>query len=372
MSQIALDVRSRALERRAVRSRTGARPAERSARVLGRGCTRAPRAPRTGCRTVPLLEDLASAGAIELPAHESWDRSSRPPLPRFVSVPSARRSGRDRPWQRHPWRRELAFVASLPALSELQFAMLRRLETWLAGARQGDSVPARLRSAEIFGEEKNLDALERSPTLFGPGRITYDMLGVRRVAPPLYLERVAPVTRCSSSRTSTPSGPPSTSCAPPRTDRSARWPSGVVRGQAPRWAAWPSRERHHRPSGTGVTSIRSAWRSPRAGEVRQAARVCPPHDRRMPCGPRCVSTIRNQSARTPGPIRCAGGSAMICGIAVLRCVRLVAASAESGSPSTSSPRRSGRPDDRVGVYGDSPVWRLTQEFWRRPRRCPPR
>ena len=155
MSQIALDVRSRALGHSAVRSRTGARPAERSARVLGKGCTPSSSgAPERVAELSRSLEDLASAGAIELPAHESWDRSSRPPLPRFVSVPSARRSGRDRPWQRHPWRHELAFVASLPALSELQFAMLRRLETWLAGARQGDSVPARLRSAEIFGEEK--------------------------------------------------------------------------------------------------------------------------------------------------------------------------------------------------------------------------
>ena len=190
MSQVALDQRTRALERALCDLERVRVPLNALLESWGSAAPELLGRPERVAELARSLEHLAGAGTIELPGAESWDRSSRPPLPRFVSVPSARRPERDRSWQRHPWRRELAFVASLPALTELQFTMLLRLDAWLAGPRQGDAVPARLRSAEIFGEEKYLDALERSPALFGPGRITYDILGVRRVAPPIYLERV--------------------------------------------------------------------------------------------------------------------------------------------------------------------------------------
>ncbi|WP_405497225.1 hypothetical protein [Nocardia sp. NBC_00511] len=45
-------------------------------------------------------------------------------------------------------------------------------------------MPARFRSAEIFGREKRLDELTRT-TLFGPTRITLDLLACTRLAPPL-------------------------------------------------------------------------------------------------------------------------------------------------------------------------------------------
>jgi hypothetical protein len=137
------------------------------------------------------LEALASAGDVVLPAPRSWDRTTRPPLPLFVTVPAARTRRRDTAWKRFPWRHDLAFVASLPTLTPNQFEMLKRLNDWLGtGARHGEVVSTRLRSAEIFDQEKYIDELVRSPALFGPGRITYELLATRRLAPPMYVERV--------------------------------------------------------------------------------------------------------------------------------------------------------------------------------------
>ena len=94
-------------------------------------------------------------------------------------------------WTRYPWRRELAFVASLASLTPNQFRMLTRLNDWLASdARHGEVVSSRLRSAEIFNQEKYIDELVKSPALFGPGKITYDLLATKRLAPPMYVERV--------------------------------------------------------------------------------------------------------------------------------------------------------------------------------------
>ena len=137
------------------------------------------------------LDALASAGRVVLPAPRSWNRSTRPPLPLFVTVPAARAEQRGKAWKRFPWRHDLAFVASLPSLIPNQFEMLKRLNDWLGtDARHGEVVSTRLRSAEIFGQEKYIDELVRSPALFGPGKITYELLATKRLAPPMYVEQV--------------------------------------------------------------------------------------------------------------------------------------------------------------------------------------
>ena len=46
-----------------------------------------------------------------------------------------------------------------------------------------------MRSSEIFGDEKRLDDLMKS-ALFGPGRLSLELLGARRYPPPLAIRRV--------------------------------------------------------------------------------------------------------------------------------------------------------------------------------------
>ncbi len=130
------------------------------------------------------LSELGSRDDIELP-RRAWNRSTTPPLPRSVRVPKARTVSRNRRWISYPWCRELGWVSSLPALTDAQFDDLVAINTWLT-RRTPDlaAVPMRYRSAEIFGAEKRLESLART-ALFGPGRLSLELLACVRRAPPL-------------------------------------------------------------------------------------------------------------------------------------------------------------------------------------------
>jgi len=131
------------------------------------------------------LRTLADAGLLDLPAARSWDRSTRPPLPRFVTVPASRRERTPDRWRSFPWRKELGWVASLPYVADTNFEALVAIDTWLARRDpDGPSAPVRVRSAEVFGDEKRLDDLLKT-RLFGPGRLSLELLGAVRYPPPL-------------------------------------------------------------------------------------------------------------------------------------------------------------------------------------------
>ena len=138
------------------------------------------------------VSQLAASGVIVLPSGASWDRARQPPLPKFVTVPSARRPPADPVWRRMVWHPALWWVSSMSKLAPSHLADLEAINKWLtAGRGAGDPVPLRVRSAEIFGDEKRLDEL--LPTsLFGPERLSLELLGARRLAPPLALSEVGP------------------------------------------------------------------------------------------------------------------------------------------------------------------------------------
>lgn len=138
------------------------------------------------------LRDLATRGVVELPI-TAWDTSTTPPLPRSAVVPAARRATRDREWMRFPWRPELGWVASLSALSDARLRDLIAINDWLARTDGGNvpSVPLRYRSVELFGDEKCLEGMART-NLFGPGRLSLEMLACIRIPAPLPAVVVGP------------------------------------------------------------------------------------------------------------------------------------------------------------------------------------
>ena len=136
------------------------------------------------------LQSLAESGQIVLPAG-SWEQAPRPPLPKFVTVPGSRRVRRQRRWQTMPWHPTLAWVASLPALSDAQLEALSAIDRWLRHNNGTDLplLPTRVRSAEIFGREKLLDGLMNSG-LFGQGRLSLEVLRARQIGRASCRERV--------------------------------------------------------------------------------------------------------------------------------------------------------------------------------------
>lgn len=134
------------------------------------------------------LAELGAAGVIELPAAASFDRTQRPPLPRFITIPTTAPSPST---ARGPvWHPDLSWAATL-RVSGAQAELLEQVNAWLfrgAGADQ-PPVPLRERSLELLGEEKALDTLVGT-SLFGPGRLTLELLRTYRVTLPLHVTSV--------------------------------------------------------------------------------------------------------------------------------------------------------------------------------------
>lgn len=140
-------------------------------------------------RLVDALHDLADAGVVDLPAAGSWDRTYRPPLPKFVTVPAARRPPRQTPWRTFPWRVELGWAASMPTMTPTQFDALVKLNDWLTAGGDDTVVPARIRSAELWGDEKLIDSVVVS-AIWGDGKLGWDLIAAERLPPPLVIRRV--------------------------------------------------------------------------------------------------------------------------------------------------------------------------------------
>jgi hypothetical protein len=66
---------------------------------------------------------------------------------------------------------------------------MEQVNLWLHQSRDRFIVPSRERSLEVFGDEKALDRLVGT-VLFGPVRLTLDLLRCRRVVPRLHCESV--------------------------------------------------------------------------------------------------------------------------------------------------------------------------------------
>jgi hypothetical protein len=76
-------------------------------------------------------------------------------------------------------------------VTDAQFNDLVAINTWLAQTRGAPTpvLPMRYRSALLFGDEKRLEAMSRT-ALFGPGRLSMELLACVRIPPPLAAARV--------------------------------------------------------------------------------------------------------------------------------------------------------------------------------------
>lgn len=132
------------------------------------------------------ITELAEAGLVRAPSHAAYDRTERPVLPRFLWLPADEAAVPPRP----PvvWHPDLSWAADA-RLPPAHRRALERINRWLHSHRDPLVVPMRERSMEIFGDEKTLDRLPATG-LFGPGRLTFDLLRCRRVAPRFVAEPV--------------------------------------------------------------------------------------------------------------------------------------------------------------------------------------
>ncbi|GAY07793.1 Wadjet anti-phage system protein JetD domain-containing protein [Pseudonocardia sp. N23] len=141
---------------------------------------------RTRLRAV--CEELAEAGVVRLPrvGGTGWETLPRPALPRFVT-----RVGRPglvpdppdvQPATATAWHAELRWVPAFlrdeyPTPTER--TLLDGVQELLAAGGADDVVPVQERSLRLTGDEKALGRMLRG-RLFRDGRLTPDLLGIRR------------------------------------------------------------------------------------------------------------------------------------------------------------------------------------------------
>jgi hypothetical protein len=131
-----------------------------------------------------LITELAAVNVAGLPAARSYDRSENPALPSFLILP--RDSPATEPLKRVVWHPSLAWVPRA-SLARSQMHTVEQVNQWLHDSRDPLVVPSRERSLEVFGNEKALDRLVGT-ALFGPGRLSLELLRCRRVVPRLHCE----------------------------------------------------------------------------------------------------------------------------------------------------------------------------------------
>lgn len=133
------------------------------------------------------IEELVRAGIIDAPKSRGhWDGRTQPALPRWVRRrPTTSQAAPARPAR--AWHHRLHWVPRLDAerrLSPAEFKLLDAVDRWLPQAEKALVVPLRERSWQLLGDDKALEAL-RPGRLFGPGRLTLDLLRCRVTWPPV-------------------------------------------------------------------------------------------------------------------------------------------------------------------------------------------
>ena len=132
-----------------------------------------------------LLDVLQLDERIELPSGRvHWDASALPALPRWVKLPRESGSVEKPDLRAIPWCPELRFLATTRVFVPLA-DLLAVQEFFARGGRDRPLVPIKERSLDIFGNEKRLDQLLRSSSLFGDGRLSPDTLRCSSVPEPL-------------------------------------------------------------------------------------------------------------------------------------------------------------------------------------------
>jgi hypothetical protein len=140
------------------------------------------------------LEELDEASWLALPDEANAYDHGTPPLPRRIEVlPPSERARRLGVARAESWVEPLAWVAEVD-LSPGLLDDLRRINRWIEeDAATAVIVPPRERSLQLFGAGREGRLHELAATeLFGPRRLTWELLCCAPVPPPFVWSRVGP------------------------------------------------------------------------------------------------------------------------------------------------------------------------------------
>lgn len=137
------------------------------------------------------LKSIEARGSLRLPPERGkrWDRSMDPAVPTSVDVVRDEDAPSGFPWRTFPWHPKLDWVVQCRSLSAQQVEFLRRVHEGLVNGTFREPAPLKYRSLQLTGDEKRLASLATT-SLFGPSRLTFEMLACLPDALPLAWEAV--------------------------------------------------------------------------------------------------------------------------------------------------------------------------------------
>lgn len=143
-----------------------------------------------------VLEHLRDADALTFPSDRGrgWDRNSSVVLPLWVMLTESEKPGNQREWRAFPWHPALTWVVELGSLTSDQESFLKRLQEELVRGGLRERAPFKYRSLQLTGNEKRLESLLNTQ-LFGPDRLSLELLNCDGLGLPLTYERVGSVPR---------------------------------------------------------------------------------------------------------------------------------------------------------------------------------
>jgi hypothetical protein len=148
--------------------------------------------PDARARLADAIRELEAAGVVKLPrTGAGWEQLPRPPLPKWVARPVEQRA--EQPVEPAvSWHALLHWVPAFLATerpARTEWTLLRAVNGFLGAGGSRVVVPLRERSLQLTGDEKALDTMTRG-RLFGPGRLSLQLLSARRVSPPVVRQQV--------------------------------------------------------------------------------------------------------------------------------------------------------------------------------------
>jgi len=150
-----------------------------------------PEGPQRRLWLLTVLEELELTGRITLPVRhgKQWDRASDIPLPMIVRLVRDRVTVAAFDWKSHPWHPKLQWVLERRHISAEDVEFLLRVNQGLIEGWFSEQEPFKFRSLQLTGDEKRLTRLACS-ALFGPGKLSLDLLGCEKEVLPLAIARI--------------------------------------------------------------------------------------------------------------------------------------------------------------------------------------
>jgi len=138
------------------------------------------------------LVALERQGLLCLPPPRSprWDRTLGLAVPASVDRVSAPLPARDNSWRSFPWHPALQWIPDLLRISRRQIKFLHSVHEAMVGGWLEKPAPLKYRSLQLTGDEKGLARLV-STQLFGPGRLSLELLGCVREGIPMAWESIS-------------------------------------------------------------------------------------------------------------------------------------------------------------------------------------